>query len=281
MRRESYSKLLSHSYTPTPLFTLWLFFHLFNACSIFLLSCICLHYVVLRSRDLKPENIMLRTKDDVSEVVVIDLGLSRNFVPGQKITSRVGSCYYSSPEIQTNTYDESCDLWSLGVVVYVMLCSYPPFDGADDRAVYDAVQKCTFKYKRLDWDRRSLGGPALINQLLALDPSQRPTPTDVLNNAWVKAGARHQQKLVLKKARAVANGQPFIINRFGQLDQWATDTTMKYQNLQPAEKEVPAVDLEIEVVAEIPKGTSLDDESVKADSNKTAPPVANKKKGWF
>lgn len=149
---------------------------------------------------------MLRMKDGVSEIVVIDLGLSRNFVPGQKLTSRVGSCYYSPPEIQTKEYNESCDLWSLGVIVYVMLCSYLPFDGADDRAVYGAVQKGTFKYKRRDWDRRSFSGPALINQLLALDPSQRPTPTMMLDDAWVKAGARHQQKLVLKQAAAEANG---------------------------------------------------------------------------
>jgi serine/threonine protein kinase len=244
---------------------------------------------------LKPENVMLRSKDNVSDIVIIDLGLSRDFEPGQKLTSRVGSCYYSPPEIQAKLYDESCDFWSLGIMIFVMLCSYPPFDGDDDRAVYDAVQKGTFSYKRRDWDKRSVGGPALIDQLLSLEPSKRPKAPEVLADKWIKAGTRHQEKLMRKKADAEANCLPFVINRFGQYDPYATDAKLKSQKSKtPSQtsKELDAMNLQIlnastgQQPGDLPKGTSLDGESnsnkdTSNAKNKESAPSPKKKKGWF
>lgn len=89
-------------------------------------------------RDLKPENFLIDSKDD-EEILIktIDFGLSKVVRPKNvgildKMTTKVGTPYYVSPEVLTGSYDMSCDLWSAGCILYIMLCGYPPFNGDND-----------------------------------------------------------------------------------------------------------------------------------------------------
>lgn len=97
-------------------------------------------------RDLKPENVLLARSNDFSALRLIDFGLSRTFEPKQRLRTRVGTVYYTAPEVWAEDYDEKCDLWSLGVIMYVLICSYPPFDGDNDHEILKSVMKGRYKF---------------------------------------------------------------------------------------------------------------------------------------
>lgn len=80
-------------------------------------------------RDLKPENLLLDRTGDQTRVTIIDFGTAGSFVPGEKMTQKYGTPYYIAPEVLRKSYDQKCDLWSCGVILYILLCGYPPFNG--------------------------------------------------------------------------------------------------------------------------------------------------------
>ena len=85
-------------------------------------------------RDLKPENFLYQTEDLNSDLKIIDFGLSKIMAAGklQRMKTRAGTPYYISPEVLMGNYDVSCDLWSAGCMLYILLCGYPPFYGDDN-----------------------------------------------------------------------------------------------------------------------------------------------------
>lgn len=94
-------------------------------------------------RDLKPENLLL-DKGAEPKVTIIDFGTSEVFDPTQKMNKKFGTPYYIAPEVLKKSYDEKCDLWSIGVITYILLCGYPPFNGANDKQIIEAVLKGKF-----------------------------------------------------------------------------------------------------------------------------------------
>mmetsp|Transcript_16118 Transcript_16118/g.13654 ORF Transcript_16118/g.13654 Transcript_16118/m.13654 type:complete len:156 (-) Transcript_16118:463-930(-) len=92
------------------------------------------HSFNITHRDLKPENFLYLNDDDESPIKVIDFGLSKRGNTTQDVmTTRAGTPYYISPEVLQGKYDQSCDIWSAGVIMYILLCGYPPFYGNTDR----------------------------------------------------------------------------------------------------------------------------------------------------
>jgi calcium-dependent protein kinase len=87
-------------------------------------------------RDLKPENLLLEAKPAKSasevHVKVIDFGTSSLFNPKKKLSAKYGTAYYIAPEVLEGNYNELCDVWSIGVIMYILLCGYPPFGGKSD-----------------------------------------------------------------------------------------------------------------------------------------------------
>lgn len=83
-------------------------------------------------RDLKPENILLEDPEHENlQVKVIDFGAAQVFDPKQKLSERFGTIYYIPPEVLKGNYTASCDIWSLGVILFILLCGEPPFNGND------------------------------------------------------------------------------------------------------------------------------------------------------
>ena len=83
-------------------------------------------------RDLKPENLLLDTSEPVDgkyDIKVIDFGVSCKFDPNQDLTLAIGTTYYVAPEVIQKQYNEKCDVWSCGVILYILLCGFPPFYG--------------------------------------------------------------------------------------------------------------------------------------------------------
>lgn len=89
-------------------------------------------------RDLKPENLLLCQKDSF-EIKVIDFGLSRTFVPDKNMYSKMGTPFYIAPEVLKKKYNEKCDIWSCGVILYILLSGNPPFNGKNDQAIFDSI----------------------------------------------------------------------------------------------------------------------------------------------
>ena len=90
-------------------------------------------------RDLKPENILLDTKKD-NIIKIIDWGEARFFDKNKKMNRISGTPYYIAPEVLAEKYDEKCDIWSCGVIMYILLCGYPPFNGESDNHIMNMIK---------------------------------------------------------------------------------------------------------------------------------------------
>lgn len=152
-------------------------------------------------RDLKPENLLLLNKKDDTNIKIIDFGLSNIFIDKQgkeiKMTSKVGTAYYVSPEVLSGNYDKSCDVWSAGVILYILLCGDPPFNGANDNEIYKKIKTKKFGYTNPLWSNISDEAKDLINKMLS-DPDVRPSAEDVLQHVWVKDLAPNSNESILK-----------------------------------------------------------------------------------
>ena len=92
-------------------------------------------------RDLKPENFLFVSQKDELDLKIIDFGLSKMLLKGklQRMKTRAGTPYYISPEVLTGNYYVSCDMWSAGCILYILLCGYPPFYGDDNNEILKNV----------------------------------------------------------------------------------------------------------------------------------------------
>lgn len=94
---------------------------------------------LLSFRDLKLENFLFRDKSPESDLILIDFGLSKHFDATERIAQRVGSCYYTAPEVLHTDYDQRCDIWSAGVICYMLMTGSPPFTGSGPDAIHQSI----------------------------------------------------------------------------------------------------------------------------------------------
>ncbi|CAE7257976.1 CPK2 [Symbiodinium sp. CCMP2592] len=152
-----------------------------------ILSAICyLHAHRFAHRDVKPENFLFHDPSAESQLKIIDFGLACQFEPGVKMSTKAGTAYYVAPEVLKGGYDEKCDVWSAGVISFVLLCGFPPFAGDKDPEILKKVKTGTFEFRSPEWDPISQGAKNLITQMLTFDPSIRPTAEVVLLSPWLK-----------------------------------------------------------------------------------------------
>jgi len=139
-------------------------------------------------RDLKPENFLFVTKETIEKnfLKIIDFGLSCKFEPNQVLTTKAGTPYYVAPQVLAGKYDQQSDLWSVGVIMYVMLCGYPPFFGETDQEVLAKVRLGNFSFNAADWKNVSEDAKNLIRMLLKMNPRDRYTAEQALNHEWIK-----------------------------------------------------------------------------------------------
>ncbi|KAL7548110.1 hypothetical protein ACHAWF_011402 [Thalassiosira exigua] len=159
-------------------------------------------------RDVKPENVLFSTADPDAPVKLIDFGLSRKHAPRESpMKTVVGTPYYVAPEVLRKRYDRSCDLWSVGVIAYILLCGYPPFNGADGDETHKAVLRGKYSFPREDW--KHVGDEAIdfVEGLLRLNPKERMTAAEALEHPWIAKHARARPstcQVVGPSARAAA-----------------------------------------------------------------------------
>lgn len=152
-----------------------------------ILSAICyLHAHRFAHRDVKPENFLFHDASPESQLKIIDFGLACQFEPGAKMNTKAGTAYYVAPEVLKGEYDEKCDVWSAGVISFVLLCGYPPFAGDKDPEILKKVKSGSFEFRSPEWDPISQGAKNLITQMLTFDPTIRPSAELVLMSPWLK-----------------------------------------------------------------------------------------------
>lgn len=113
-------------------------------------------------------------------------GLSARFTPDKPMTTKSGTPYYVSPEILNGSYNEKCDLWSLGVLAYVLLCGYPPFNGNSDKEILLRVKSGRFQFPDAEWRGVSNEGKDFVRSLLEFNPANRMSAKDCLEHVWLK-----------------------------------------------------------------------------------------------
>ena len=146
------------------------------------------HNMKIVHRDLKPENILIieRDKNGMPRVKIADFGTSKMFEKGAVQRKLVGSSYYIAPEVLKKHYDEKCDIWSCGVIMYILLSGRPPFSGENDDEIMDNVATGKYDLSHSPFDKLSLSGKDLIKKLLVMNPNKRISAQDALNHPWFK-----------------------------------------------------------------------------------------------
>mmetsp|Transcript_38066 Transcript_38066/g.68589 ORF Transcript_38066/g.68589 Transcript_38066/m.68589 type:complete len:433 (+) Transcript_38066:69-1367(+) len=148
-----------------------------------------LHSKDIVHRDIKPENILFTEKDnDESPIKLIDFGLStRHSHQCKPLTTTVGTSYYMAPELLEGSYDRSCDMWSIGVIAYVMLSGRPPFNGPSNDIIFKQIQRGQYKMEDSSlWDGVSEYAKEFIRCFLDMDPRTRWTADMALEHPWLK-----------------------------------------------------------------------------------------------
>ncbi|KAL6637631.1 hypothetical protein ACP70R_025203 [Stipagrostis hirtigluma subsp. patula] len=141
-------------------------------------------------RDLKPENFLYASKSEDAQLKAIDFGLSVFFRPGERFTEIVGSPYYMAPEVLRRSYGPEVDIWSAGVILYILLCGVPPFWAETEQGVARAILRGAVDLEREPWPRISAAAKSLVRQMLHMDPKKRPTAQQVLEHPWLQNARR-------------------------------------------------------------------------------------------
>jgi len=160
-----------------------------------------LHESGIVHRDLKPENFLLLNKGriDTNVVKIIDFGLSSHWSPGDELLhTKVGTPYYVAPQVLDGEYDNMCDLWSCGVIMYVMLAGCPPFKGKTDAEVFFKVRAGLVSFEKDVWLHISNDAKNLIKNLLKLKPEERYTAQQALGHKWIKESAPSTLRVSLR-----------------------------------------------------------------------------------
>jgi len=146
-----------------------------------------LHERGIVHRDLKPENLLYETTDENSRIKLVDFGLAKEAI--NPLTTPCGSPAYVAPEVlERKPYNHMVDWWSLGVILYILLCGFPPFhdDQNQLKKLYKKIKKGRYSFPSPYWDNVSEEAKDLVRKLLVTDPRRRANHTVVLNHTWIQ-----------------------------------------------------------------------------------------------
>ena len=188
------------------------------------------HNLGVIHRDLKPENFVLKTKEPDAAIKAIDFGLSTYFEPQQHFHDIVGSAYYVAPEVLKRNYSNEADVWSAGVILYILLAGVPPFWAQSEQAIFDEVLKGKYDLRSDPWDKISEGAKDVVRKMLVSDPKQRATAQEVLNHPWVRedgdASDEPLEDVVLSRMRKFAE-----MNKFKKMGMLAVAKTLSKEEI--------------------------------------------------
>ncbi|KAL7184983.1 hypothetical protein ACSBR2_027011 [Camellia fascicularis] len=144
------------------------------------------HSLGVMHRDLKPENFLFVDQKEDSILKTIDFGLSVFFKPAEQFNDLVGSPYYVAPEVLRKHYGPEADVWSAGVIVYILLSGVPPFWAETEKGIFEEVLHGELDFSLDPWPNISESAKDLVKRMLVRDPRRRLTAHEVLCHPWVQ-----------------------------------------------------------------------------------------------
>ncbi|KAJ3052325.1 Calcium/calmodulin-dependent protein kinase type 1 [Rhizophlyctis rosea] len=148
-----------------------------------------LHSQNIVHRDLKPENLLMASKATDAPVKLADFGLSTVMTNDSMLSTSCGTLTYVAPEILKGLkYGKEVDMWSVGVITYILLSGYPPFWAEDEATTMELTLRGKFKFFSPDWDEISQDAKDFITALIQPEPAKRLTAAQALQHPWILAG---------------------------------------------------------------------------------------------
>ena len=143
-----------------------------------------LHGQGIVHRDIKPENILMEERHDIMHIKLIDFGTAVINQTALKMKGNAGTLYYMSPEILLGDYTMLCDIWSAGVIMYIILSGFPPFEGRDNREIVENIHAGKYDMHGEPWPKISEAAKSLVRKLLCAETS-RLSSKQALEDAWI------------------------------------------------------------------------------------------------
>jgi len=142
------------------------------------------------SRDLKPENLIYSSRAADAMLKVTDFGLAKYLRSQESMRTPCGTPGYVAPEIlKSEAYGPAVDVWSIGVILYILLCGFPPFYDETAAGLYDQIKKGKYDFPDPYWTDISDSAKDLVKCLLCVDPKKRYTTDQVLTHPWLSGTA--------------------------------------------------------------------------------------------
>ncbi|XP_041019662.1 calcium-dependent protein kinase 29-like [Juglans microcarpa x Juglans regia] len=152
------------------------------------------HFMGVMHRDLKPENFLMVSKDEESPIKATDFGLSVFIEEGKVYKDIAGSAYYVAPEVLRRRYGKEVDVWSAGVILYILLSGVPPFWAEKEKGIFEAILEGNLDLQSAPWPNISTGAKDLVGKMLMEDPKKRITAADALEHPWLKEDGEASDK---------------------------------------------------------------------------------------
>ncbi|XP_042004878.1 CDPK-related protein kinase-like isoform X2 [Salvia splendens] len=162
-------------------------------------------------RDIKPENFLFSSKEEDSQIKAIDFGLSDVIRPDQQLNEIVGSAYYVAPEVLRRSYGTEADIWSIGVIAYILLCGSRPFWARTESGIFRAVLKASPGFNDDPWPSSSSESKDFVRCLLCKDPGRRISAAQALCHPWLRDHEKVKLQLdvhVFRPMRAYMRSSP-------------------------------------------------------------------------
>ncbi|CAH9064972.1 unnamed protein product [Cuscuta europaea] len=201
------------------------------------------HLHGLVHRDMKPENFLFKSPKADSPLKATDFGLSDFIRPGKKFQDIVGSAYYVAPEVLKRRSGPQSDVWSIGVITYILLCGRRPFWDKTEDGIFKEVLRNKPDFRRKPWPSISNSGKDFVNKLLVKDPCIRLTAAQALSHPWVREGGDASD--IPLDISVLSNMRQFV--KYGHLKQFALRAfagTLHEEELADLKDQFSAIDVD-------------------------------------
>jgi calcium/calmodulin-dependent protein kinase I len=141
-------------------------------------------------RDLKPENLLLFSREDDKRIKIADFGFAKKCISTHCLLTQCGTPGYVAPEILNGIpYGTQADMWSLGVIMYILLAGYPPFNGKNQKDLFKLIRRGRYEVHEQFWGNISDEAKGLVSNLLVVDPKKRLTAESSIESKWMNQDA--------------------------------------------------------------------------------------------
>ncbi|KAK4763098.1 hypothetical protein SAY86_008866 [Trapa natans] len=201
------------------------------------------HLHGLVHRDMKPENFLFKSTGDDSPLKATDFGLSDFIKPGKKFHNIVGSAYYVAPEVLKRKSGPESDVWSIGVITYILLCGKRPFWDKTEDGIFKEVLRNKPDFRRRPWPTISSSAKDFVKKLLMKDPRARLTAAQALSHPWVREGGNASDIPI--DISVLNNMRQFVkYSRLKQFALRALASTLNQDELSDLKDQFDAIDVD-------------------------------------